>query len=328
MTGFVSCDRQQNRAERRIVTEHWDTIFQIGGFDPNDTTLVDPGELVLWDSLLVSEDDGSPESVRAFSLSGEALWTFGRPGSGPGELSTITTLAVGPDGLLWVFDSRNRKVVKLDQLGRLQSEQVINLGAFPSQVAATAQTVVMTTQTARMGLILTDAHLGVLGRSRTPWPDSVTDAHNLQAHVGAAPGRPIWVIAYQYGPGFVIGDSKSWKAYRYIDPIYFALKSGPRERTAGADTALYGARSLNVIGDEIFMLFGGRPNRFSRPGALPTELVDVYGLDGTYRRSLKLPSDTPSMVTDGETFYVLTRTEEGLPTILALRPKVRPLNHG
>ena len=90
-----------------------------------------------------------------------------------------------------------------------------------------------------------------------------------------------WVLAYEYGSGFVVGNSSSWTAYH----------------------------------------FGGRPNRFSRPGALPTELIDVYGLDGRYRRSYQLPRDTPALVTDGHIYYVLTRTLDGLPTILALVPR-------
>ncbi len=52
----------------------------------------------------------------------------------------------------------------------------------------------------------------------------------------------------------------------------------------------------------------------------PTVLIDVYGLDGGYRRSYRLPGDTKAMVTEnGQTFYVLTETEDGLPTLLGLR---------
>ncbi|MGH7480598.1 MAG: hypothetical protein ACRELV_00455, partial [Longimicrobiales bacterium] len=104
----------------------------------------------------------------------------------------------------------------------------------------------------------------------------------------------------------------------------WALKSGPRLMRAGADSARYGAVSLSVVGDEIFMLFGGRPFRQEHPDE-PTRMIDVYGMDGEYRRSYRLPFDTGHMVTDnGELFYVLTYDELGYPFILGLRPRGSP----
>lgn len=67
-------------------------------------------------------------------------------------------------------------------------------------------------------------------------------------------------------------------------------------------------------------MFGGRPRRQEHPLGEPTILIDVYGLDGAYRRSYLLPSDTNWMVTeDARTFYVLTETADGLPTLLVLQ---------
>jgi len=88
------------------------------------------------------------------------------------------------------------------------------------------------------------------------------------------------------------------------------------------DSARYGATAVRIVRDEIFMLFGGRPRRQEHP-AEPTVLIDVYGLDGRYRRSYLLPCDAEGMTTrDGETFYVLTERDDGVPLILVLRPRL------
>ena len=49
------------------------------------------------------------------------------------------------------------------------------------------------------------------------------------------------------------------------------------------------------------------------------DLIDVYGLDGGYRRSYRLPVDTDAMATvDGRTFYVLTPVERMYPHLFGL----------
>ena len=85
----------------------------------------------------------------------------------------------------------------------------------------------------------------------------------------------------------------------------------------GADSARNGAVSLEVIGEEIFMLFGGWPVRRAHPGE-PTLWIDIYSLDGEYLRSYRLPFDVAGMTTDGHTFYVVSA--EGIPRLIALRP--------
>ena len=63
-----------------------------------------------------------------------------------------------------------------------------------------------------------------------------------------------------------------------------------------------------MVDNEILMLFGGRPR--SGNAEEPTNLIDVCGRDGRYRRSYQGPFDTDAMTTgDGKTFYVLTTVD-------------------
>lgn len=88
---------------------------------------------------------------------------------------------------------------------------------------------------------------------------------------------------------------------------------------ARADSARIGAVSVDVIGKEIFFLFGGRPVRAAHP-AEPTVWIDVYSVSGDYLRSYRLPFDADGMATDGNMFYVLASDET--PKVIALRPRV------
>ena len=66
-----------------------------------------------------------------------------------------------------------------------------------------------------------------------------------------------------------------------------------------------------------------RATRTGYSSPAPTVLIDLYGLDGRYRRSYLLPCDAEGMTTrDGETFYVLTERDDGVPLILVLRPRL------
>jgi hypothetical protein len=53
--------------------------------------------------------DAQAHDVRVFAPDGRHLYSFGRQGAGPGELSGPCCLAVAPDGLLWVRDGGNAR---------------------------------------------------------------------------------------------------------------------------------------------------------------------------------------------------------------------------
>jgi hypothetical protein len=88
----------------------------------------------------------------------------------------------------------------------------------------------------------------------------------------------------------------------------------------GASSERYGASSVEVEDGLIHMPFGGRPFKKAHP-AEPTNLIDVYTIDGSYLHSYRLPGDFDKMTrSDGD--YVLSNESDlGFPLIFRLRPK-------
>jgi hypothetical protein len=61
--------------------------------------------------------DGSGRRVLKYSLDGRHVATFGRAGSGPGELSSPAGIALDAAGNLWVNDLGNRRLIVIPQAG-------------------------------------------------------------------------------------------------------------------------------------------------------------------------------------------------------------------
>jgi sugar lactone lactonase YvrE len=62
--------------------------------------------------------DGHNNRIQEFSPTGKLIRTFGKRGSGPGELWQPRGLAIDPFGNLWVADHENARVVKFSRTGR------------------------------------------------------------------------------------------------------------------------------------------------------------------------------------------------------------------
>ncbi len=325
-TGNEESYRDPDFPHRHFVSAAWDTVLLIGGTDPNDTTLLQPRHLKIWEDRIAVLDQRN-QSVRAFSRGGEWLWSLEQRGGGPGELKNAFRITPAPSGNLWVLDSDNRKVVELSPNGEvLRDIPIHHFPAGPTSLASLGNRVIFQTNTPDKGVIAADTHsLRIIETHPLPWPEPLDFRLNITTTLAASTGEQnTWVTAFEFGPGFIVHRGDSATVHRYIDPISFALKSGPRERAIGADTARFGARAVSIVGDEIFMLFGGRPVRMSHMEGEPTVLIDVYGMEGEYRRSYRLPSSSWSMDTDdGETFYVLTYADETYPVLLGLRPRRR-----
>lgn len=308
-------------ADRRLAGAGWDTLLQVGGQDPNDTTLLAPGWIRLWGNRIALLDWPN-QNLRVLSRSGELLWSVGTRGGGPSEFGQVSSIAVGPDGNMWLLDSRNVKIMQFDSAGAFVRAVPLQHMPVPlGEFVMTADRILFPTQSPEHGVIETDLDSARILRSWPfPWPEPLDWRLNLAMVYAASASGDVWALAFMYGPGFMVFRGDSVAIHRYIEPVPYVPKSGPHIRAMGADSARFAALSGSIVGDEIFFLFGGRPRRQVHPLGEPTVLIDVYGLDGGYRRSYRLPGDTKAMVTeDGQTFYVLTETEDGLPTLLGLR---------
>lgn len=311
--------------ERRFAATAWDTLDWIGPANVNETILSNPNELVAWEDRIVVLERAASQ-VRVFDSDGDLLWSYGRAGGGPGEIRFLAGIAPTPWGTLLIVDSRNTKILELDGSGKLVKE--LSFDHFPVAPISLSPTsdreLVFATQSPRQGYIVATADsLTILDIRASPWADSADHRFNIRVATAADPMSGVMIQALLHGPAFSIfrPDSVDPEIFPYVEHVPWALKSGPRVRAAGADTARYGAVAAEVLDAEIYFLFGGRPKRFSHPEE-PTTSIDVYGLDGEYRRSYLLPLDANDFaLLDPERFAVLGMHDEMFPRVYILRPR-------
>lgn len=309
---------------RQFAATSWDTLGWIGPADVNDTTLLSPRELTAWGDRLVVVEPGVSQ-VRAFGPDGVPLWIYGRKGAGPGELQQIGDLSPTPWGTLWILDHRGGKIVEIGPNGSLVDESVFRHFPIPASSVSFAgdDRIVFTANSPQNGLIFTSRDsLKVLATRPSPWADSVSARYNLRTAPASDPSTGTIVQALVHGPAFAVlppGKNEA-EVFPYIDNIPWALKASPRLSQERADSARYGALAADILDGEIYFLFGGRPLRFAHPDE-PTVLVDVYRVDGSYRRSYLLPLDAEGLAVIGPDRFAVLGMHEGIfPRIYILRP--------
>jgi 6-bladed beta-propeller len=74
--------------------------------------------------------DRQPKEVRVFARTGEHVRTLGREGQGPGEFMNPIGLAWGPDGNLWVVDTRNARYSVFDTAGNYLDSYPRKIGSW------------------------------------------------------------------------------------------------------------------------------------------------------------------------------------------------------
>ncbi|MGH7554042.1 MAG: hypothetical protein ACREMQ_13550 [Longimicrobiales bacterium] len=100
--------------------------------------------------------------------------------------------------------------------------------------------------------------------------------------------------------------------HEYVEPAPFMIAGGGPQ-----DSLKNAAQSIDVMGDEIVMLFGGR-RRTRTQEAEPARFIDIYGIDGKYRRSLQMPIEAFTLtIADGLMYAVQW---EPVPALVILRP--------
>lgn len=309
-------DRSQGL--RNVVAERWDTLFVAGGETVNDTLFAGPNQLAIADGVVVVGDDMAARLVALDRTTGEVEWRFGGPGAGPREFRGLADIAVTRGGTIWVLDFGNGRIAELSSTGEFRGVRTLHhLPAPPASILPLADRAIAMSHGApepfmEIGL----DSLELRGAFTLAWPEPIPEIANTRVELAEGPGN-VWVSAFALGPGFTVWGRGGPSSYHYRERVPFANRSSREIRRLRADSARNGAMSLDVVGEEIFVLFGGRPVRQAHPGE-PTLWIDVYSLDGEYVRSYRLPFDTSAMATDGQTFYL--HPAEGVPRLIGLRP--------
>ncbi len=318
----------QNPRERRIVSSSWDTLFQVGSVAADDTVLLEPFHLQLWNDRIIVIDLAPKISVFAKS-GGQLLWQYSRKGAGPGEFDAPYDAVVAPNGNVWVLDPAPARMLEFTPQGQVKATHSLqHLRVIPAGVIRTGDRTHFLAVSGGVLSIIETAGLDfrVIAQRPFPWPDSipVRRRRHLFALGADHEQKNTRVVAFTYGPGFVVWLNERSSPYRYIDSIPFdpaiAMPPGPGGGPVlmRQDTVRWGAHQITIVNDEIFMLFGGRPQTVDQKSE-PIQLVDVYSTDGRYRRSYRLPYPVSGLTTDGTTFFALR--SDPYPMLQALRPK-------
>ena len=106
-------DAFNNRIQ--VFSDAGEFLEVLGG---EDGTLHYPYDIALSpsDELFVVEYAGG--RVSKFNLEGKLLGRYGEPGSAEGQFSNPWGMTVSPSGMIFVADTGNRRMVKLEQIGR------------------------------------------------------------------------------------------------------------------------------------------------------------------------------------------------------------------
>jgi hypothetical protein len=317
----VSSCADSGRPARTIAGEGWDTILTIGSMSVDDTVLISPAAVVLWHGNLAILED-QPQRVRLFSASGADEWTFGSPGQGPGEMLQAYKLVVLANGNLGVADGRNRKLVEIDSSGRFVRERYYrDLPGASDSPTPFGNRFVWSQYMPGRPLFVTDREdFSVLDSLVIPWPEPVDQKYRPDLSTWTAGSADRWVAALWFGPYFAVGDDDGVSVFPMVEPFHWAYApSAQVQQDPLADSAYVGARDVALVGDEVFILGGGRPRRRSHVEE-PTRLIDVYSVAGEYKRTYELPFPSWAFDTaDGRLFYLLTEKDGVYPLLFGLR---------
>lgn len=268
-------------------------------------------------------DDWGDFTLRAFSATGEPLWTSGGYGEGPGEFAGFWDVEYDADGTLLVLDERNRRLTVLHASGNLLStlrlpdemmEQVM-----PSSWAPGHR--VFLPRDKAPGAWVAVSEQGFVGRRGPMLPRAFS--HSMVSQVFAAPlpnGEA--AVAFRWSDRIFLldADGRIRTTIDGVEPIPVpqvvsytpnpdAIPGRRTLRVTRIDPeARRAVRSVTAGPSRLFVLFEGATERTSR-------IVDTYAIaDGLYLGSYLLPHHVASIaaLTDGR---LATLEMEFVPTV-------------
>lgn len=307
-------------AERTFLPAELDSLWSIGG-TAADTLLLNPSRLsagaegvTLW--------DGGRNAVIRISAQGEALWTFGRQGGGPGEFRTVRGIAQLPGGGVAVVDNVNERLTLVDRDGRLAGETNLS-GMAPESVASLDDgSLVMLTRLAEPAFLVADVNGAVV--------DSVDFASRpyLDLSLMARQGRVVgtgsgWVFGFTAGNGWWrIGGDRAAEGFPYAEHADFpglvttvgeAVVDGrvATVRSTRAAERVSTAMGFGVRGDTLFVHYYGETEYRGY-------LLDLFSLaEGFYIGSALLPEWARAVAIGPDAIYTLR--SDPFPVLTAYR---------
>ena len=304
---------------RRQSGTTFDTLWVFGG--PTDTLLASPWRLRHDGAMGVVFLDLQNQGAYRIGKGGRLLWSWGKPGEGPGELLDVRAIDVEQDGKVVMVDPGNQRVVRLSPNGLLLEEKpmpgpnltVESVAALPG------------------GRLAVSGHNPLLAL----WDDDAVEHAALPSNLGEPSpiqhtGRLVgwgtqgWVFGFYYGNGWMTFRNTDLTAvFPYAEhfdfPVLRRVRRGEDLYTHLTRTPTVTGSALSVVGDTLFVLFGGEDQLAGR-------LLDKFDVRyGAYLETDLLPHYANEAVVGGDRLFTLEAWNVS-PRIVALarRPAPQP----
>ena len=311
---------------RRFMGVAWDTAWV---WTASDSVPLDPFRTVS-DGERLYAVDGLNNRVTAFDArSGRILWSTGRRGSGPEELSGPDAVAAVSSGLI-VSDPGNMRLARLDTDGRFH-EPVPLRNAFPSALCELKDgSLLLPSSFAKTAFLRVDTSGRVLQEIDSPWPDLREGTVSYRVFRLAPTPDGGCIAALELGRGFARFDGS-----RFLPPHRYVERFDLPEITRGSQmVTLAGGRKVRQFTERVVGTRGGVLGiavvdsllavGFAGETAHRGRVIDFYDWrTGEYRHSCRTPFPVGQMAAAEGTFFFLNETPEGYATILAARPRPR-----
>lgn len=307
---------------RRFVPVSYDTLWSYGSL--NDTLLAMPGELLAAPRGGVFLFDHISARVMYFNANGEAGWSWGRKGQGPGELMDVRAMSIDHGGGVVLVDQGNRRLIRLSPSGALILERPLEIEAtYVDGIARRDGGYVLYTN-GDVPWVLLDEDGG--GSRHLPAPSQEWEEMDFYQRMGhlAAWSDDAWVFGFEVGNGWYVFREDSVVANPYVEHTDFPVLTVAVMRESNTTTTRKSvervpgsALNLSVRGDTLAVFFEGiSPHR--------ARTLDLYNLGtGAYIQSLPIPRATSAVLGGNGVIYSLSRGELS-PLLRAFQPRRSP----
>ena len=237
--------------------------------------------------------------LKAYDLDGRHLWSYGARERGESPFDNPLDLKITESGEVMILDPATHRITRFDSKGKVSS--FLRLSRPVDRFALVASGAIVGVQTPARNLLGEVFAADGQPATSISVPDEVRGVEPLaRASLAAAiPGTDSVVIGYGYSDVLTIWNGRELgRSVAGVEQVGFPdvlrwkdargntlMRVGPR--------AVTGAISLSADAAHVFVLFGGRSNDAGR-------LVDVYGHDGRYAHSYRLPEPVLAMVVSAE----------------------------
>lgn len=295
-------------SERMFLPIGYEMEWSIGG-NAGDSLLLNPRLLSAGAEGVTVWDEGR-QSVGRISPQGAHLWSFGRPGGGPGEFRSLRSIAHLPNGGVATVDDANQRLISIDRNGDMTGEINLN-GRYPFSVAGlTGAGFVLFADSPDHPFFLFDDTGLVVDSLAFPW------GPYRSLPVMARQGRVLsvgsgWIFGLISGNGWWrFREDGSVEAFPYAEHTNFptvVTSTGTdviggrvaETRTTRLVRSVSAAKGFGARGDTLFVHFGGRSDDRSR-------VLDLFSLaDGSYYGSVRLPRRASEVAVAPDAIYTL-----------------------